>query len=1441
MLSNRSVRFGLVIIGTSLVATWCSAAILQGAPGARHGPAVAVPRMAAGEREDRSGGLSELQGDTDGDGLDDDWELQYFGNLDQGAEDDAEFDGMTNLQEYQLGTIPIDGDTDDDECFDGDEVDVGLDPLDNSDCDGSVWPIFYLDVGSEEDDESNQPIYLDEGAGLSEPLPPGDPWYRTLDENATLCFHVNTSSLNLDEYGVPFQHAIIDIDYQDVVDEDNCSYTAGNFVLCRPRVATLLNYGENPPLEWQSLNAFAGLDDDTWKQSNTFVEATPWQTLRSINGFLEFRIQYPNQLAGGDPLPIDAITVRFIGDSRFHSQREEDRGLRTFDRRDYEEENTLDPQQYPDGYVLYSRHYLEKIYRNTVPDVAELDPSLETFEVVGLNEGQSEPVAFAIYAFDDLTDVQVTAEALECGQATIPVENIHVCTVVQADRRWRWAYGAEYGLQPWYLDRIPAGGLDIPAGTSQQFWITIDVPAGTAEGTYAGDLTVSINDGRQQAVELVPLAITVFNVELELPDATPHLCHSPYRSNKWFAQDRTLASENQAAHNCYPAIAVDAQIDPGPPLSIDYRDLADELDEFDQLGILPDEPRIGVYDNRGSVWNQLCPGQTYCEGECSAFDDLYVQVLEAYAQFFQQWSVTPKLFFVDEPGIDPNKRRQVNRLNKLAHEAGLKTHVTYYPSCEKPLAGYTLKFKDLTGGITAPNTPGWLTSDPNVSAWWSFTSGTQDDSGNGHTGTLEGGAEVAGGTLNLSGEGEYMSVPHHADLSYEDECTIFFWFKPTQCTTTALRKPVEKKDPYTSSANYVFKFYGDNGGANPENLGLIKYGASGIAGDASGSTKLDCGPSMDDWYNITWVWDGDVGGTMYVNGMPYPLSKSGTLNTNSGPVDLGKFIGSMDDIVLLNRALTSNEVINLAQFLNDSYNRYQTITLTLRVPAAADPPTRMTFSINDGVPTLSAFETLKRLTVHEVGDPDPPTVVWAATALDYPYQLVEIDLQGYVLPNRTYDVEFSVGSQYSREEELLLYFLEQPWRTCDWTVVKSDNWSESCEPDDDGLLGPMDPWLDERTYFVGYVTEEEVRRTQAAGDTFSYYTTYLATQDVILNNRFLNGVYPSAFEAAVEGLDLGGVLVYAYGDWGVQPWDDCEPQPNHRMSTDAGQRAQGGYQLTMPSWEDRIYETLIYESLREGIEDSRIIATLKAAIAGHGGYVADEAEAWLENEVFAGLSKDFMPRYWNTADLSPIEKYADRSEEILTDLLGDPTDFAGVDRIRRVMIEYILTLSDPHLPAIDCNSNGLEDEFDIATGISQDCNNNDIPDECDIAEATSVDCNTNGVPDECKLADDPCEDRNGNGTLDECETSSGWCLGDMNCSGGPPDFADIQYFNTALGCESCWLQYYRDNHGGQDPPAGCVWLLGDYDCPRNGDGVEFGDITPFVNNISSQKCFEYYP
>jgi hypothetical protein len=70
-----------------------------------------------------------VQGDSDGDGLDDNWEIAFFGDLSQNGAGDYDSDGLSNLDEATLGTTPTLPDSDSDGVSDGDEVNLyGIDP-----------------------------------------------------------------------------------------------------------------------------------------------------------------------------------------------------------------------------------------------------------------------------------------------------------------------------------------------------------------------------------------------------------------------------------------------------------------------------------------------------------------------------------------------------------------------------------------------------------------------------------------------------------------------------------------------------------------------------------------------------------------------------------------------------------------------------------------------------------------------------------------------------------------------------------------------------------------------------------------------------------------------------------------------------------------------------------------------------------------------------------------------------------------------------------------------------------------------------------------------------------------------------------------------------------------------------------------------------------------
>ncbi|MDA3874139.1 MAG: thrombospondin type 3 repeat-containing protein [Kiritimatiellae bacterium] len=66
--------------------------------------------------------------DSDSDGLDDGFELWFFGDLTETAEGDYDQDGISNLEEYQRNTDPTVADSDADGMKDGDELSLGTNP-----------------------------------------------------------------------------------------------------------------------------------------------------------------------------------------------------------------------------------------------------------------------------------------------------------------------------------------------------------------------------------------------------------------------------------------------------------------------------------------------------------------------------------------------------------------------------------------------------------------------------------------------------------------------------------------------------------------------------------------------------------------------------------------------------------------------------------------------------------------------------------------------------------------------------------------------------------------------------------------------------------------------------------------------------------------------------------------------------------------------------------------------------------------------------------------------------------------------------------------------------------------------------------------------------------------------------------------------------------------
>ena len=154
----------------------------------------------------------------------------------------------------------------------------------------------------------------------------------------------------------------------------------------------------------------------------------------------------------------------------------------------------------------------------------------------------------------------------------------------------------------------------------------------------------------------------------------------------------------------------------------------------------------------------------------------------------------------------------------------------------------------------------------------------------------------------------------------------------------------------------------------------------------------------------------------------------------------------------------------------------------------------------------------------------------------------------------------------------------------------------------------------------------------------------------------------------------------------------------------------------------------------------------------------------------------------------------------------------------------LLKVAEMFVPA-DCNTNGLIDINEIASGAVNDCNSNSIPDECEI---DGNDCNKNDVPDDCDVMFGTSTDCNGDGLPDDCIT----CGSDddcYDCNDATDDICHVEGTdNRCLHVPNCAgniIPGDTDNDGDLDLEDYSIFVL----CFSGPDG-EIPSSCPFVSS-----------
>lgn len=157
------------------------------------------------------------------------------------------------------------------------------------------------------------------------------------------------------------------------------------------------------------------------------------------------------------------------------------------------------------GYAIFSRHYSEIVYPNTMPRAHELNPDLKLFA----SPGEYEPVTFTVHPLADLGASRVTSGELRCGDAVIPAKDVDVRSVRYMLVRPNYSLFNSYHVAPDVLEHFET--VDIRKESNARFWITVHVPDDCRPGVYTGSLQFQPQRGEAAAV---PLAVRVLPIRL---------------------------------------------------------------------------------------------------------------------------------------------------------------------------------------------------------------------------------------------------------------------------------------------------------------------------------------------------------------------------------------------------------------------------------------------------------------------------------------------------------------------------------------------------------------------------------------------------------------------------------------------------------------------------------------------------------------------------------------------------------------------------------------------------------------------------------------------------------------------------------------------------------------------------------------------------------------
>jgi len=182
---------------------------------------------------------------------------------------------------------------------------------------------------------------------------------------------------------------------------------------------------------------------------------------------------------------------------------------------------SLHPKEEDRGYLVFSRHWMDLVFPNSIPQRREITDKLDAFAA----RGEYESVTFCVRTLKDIKGLEVKTGRLvsESGdRLAAPEVRIVRCSprMMQGGYPIHKSETSKFGTfgimnMPVCLEKARA--VNIEAGRTVQYWLTLQADADAVAGVYRGDIEITQEGGKAHELSLT---VKVFPITLLEPTVT---------------------------------------------------------------------------------------------------------------------------------------------------------------------------------------------------------------------------------------------------------------------------------------------------------------------------------------------------------------------------------------------------------------------------------------------------------------------------------------------------------------------------------------------------------------------------------------------------------------------------------------------------------------------------------------------------------------------------------------------------------------------------------------------------------------------------------------------------------------------------------------------------------------------------------------------------------